>query len=218
MNTFSPSDGWGMNWRKKSSGQSSFAMDPNLLTVQKIGDILDHMRVPWFVGGSIASSVHGVPRSTLDSDIVVGLNTSHVPELLRLLGDSWYASEEAILSAIESHASFNLIDLDSSMKVDVFIPKDRIFDRGQFGRAELFPFPGAEQQSLPVASAADIVAAKLEWFRLGGEISERQWEDILGVLRINRNSIDTDELGRHADELGVADLLEKAFTELGDEA
>ena len=64
-----------------------------------------------------------------------------------------------------------------------------------------------------VCCAEDIVIAKMEWFRLGGEDSQRQWTDVLGVLRLNEGNLDLELLRENADEVGVSDLLRKALQE-----
>lgn len=188
-------------------------MDESLSVALAVARILDALEVRWFLGGSLASSVHGVPRATLDADIVADLKATHVKPLLRSLGDSWYVDENAIRAAIESRSSFNLIHLGSAMKVDVFLPKLRRFDGGQFARATRTPVAGEAGAEIPVCAAEDIIVAKLEWFRLGQETSERQWSDTIGVMRINQGGLNLELLRESARELGVMDLLEKALAE-----
>ncbi len=190
-------------------------MDENLAAGLDVARIFDALGVRWFLGGSLASSVHGIPRATLDADIVADLRPSHVKQFLLALGEHWYADEPAIREAISYRASFNLIHLNSAMKVDVFIPKLRRFEGGQFARAKRTPIAEQSEIEIPVCSAEDIIAVKLEWFRLGGESSERQWGDIVGVLRIHAHRIDLDLLRDSAAELGVSDLLSKALLEVG---
>lgn len=186
-------------------------MDESLCAALSVARILNALEVRWFLGGSLASSVHGVPRATLDANIVADLRPVHIKPLLRDLGSEWYADEGAIRAAIESRSSFNLIHLVSAMKADVFLPKLRRFDGGQFARACLTPVSEETGTEIPVCAAEDIIVAKLEWFRLGQETSERQWSDILGVMRINKGGLDIDLLRENALELGVMDLLEKVL-------
>lgn len=141
------------------------------------------------------------------------LRSQHVRPFLKSLGDAWYADEGAIFDAIQARASFNLIHLNTAMKVDVFLPKPRVFDGGEFGRSLLIDLGAGAPVHARVCCPEDIVCAKLEWFRLGGEDSERQWTDILGVLRIHENKLDEKLLRQSAIELGVLDLLEKVLTE-----
>jgi len=191
------------------------AMDENLTVTLAMAGILDTLGVRWFLGGSLASSVHGIPRATLDADIVADLRVPHVAPLLTALGEAWYVEEQSIRQAIECRSSFNLIHFGTAMKVDVFVPKLRRFEGGQFSRAKRTPIFEGSEIEIPVCSPEDIIVAKLEWYRAGGELSERQWGDILGVLRINAKCLDLDGTRASATELGVADLLAKALAEAG---
>ncbi len=188
-------------------------MDENLQAALRVADALDALGVRWFLGGSLASSAHGVPRATLDADIVADLQPQQVKLLLKAIGEGWYADEQAMRDAIANRSSFNLIHLDTAMKVDVFVPKHRKFDAEQFDRVQRTPVAEGSSIEVPVCAAEDIVVAKLEWFRMGHETSDRQWNDILGVLRLNAPTLDFALMQRHAMELGVLDLLTKALQE-----
>lgn len=166
--------------------------------------------------GALASSLHGIPRATFDADIVADLRAEHVKPLIRALGEGWYADEQSMRDAIAGRGSFNLIHLATAMKVDVFLPKLRRFDGGQFARARRISVEEGGGIEAAICSAEDIIAAKLEWFRLGQETSERQWGDIIGVLRLNAGHLDLDVLCASAEELGVNDLLAKALAEAGE--
>ena len=188
-------------------------MDDTLKAALEASAILDELEVRWFLGGSLASSVHGIPRATFDADIMADLRPQHVRPLLKRLGDDWYADEGAIMQALQNRSSFNLIHLATAMKVDVFLPKLRRFDGGEFARSKRMPVAEGSSVEASVCCAEDIVVAKLEWYRLGGEDSQRQWADVLGVLRLNEGRLDLDLLHSSAEEVGVSDLLEKALHE-----
>lgn len=188
-------------------------MDDTLKAALSAAEILERLGVRWFLGGSLASSVHGVPRATFDADIMADLRPQHVRPLIEQLGDDWYADEAAIREALQQRSSFNLIHFATAMKVDVFLPKLRRFDGGEFARSQMTPLENEGGQQARVCCAEDIVVAKLEWFRLGGEDSERQWNDVLGVLRLNAGRLDLALLRESAEEVGVADLLSRALEE-----
>lgn len=179
---------------------------------------LEQLGVRYYVTGSVASSAHGVARASLDVDLVAELEPSHALPLLTCLGAEYYVSPDHVRAAIEQRRSFNAIHLDTMFKVDVFVSPRRPFDAQAVERAR----PAAIDSSptarmLPVAAPEDTVLAKLEWFRRGGEVSERQWWDILGILKVTRNA-DRDYLRTWADVLGVGDLLSRALTEVDDPA
>jgi hypothetical protein len=169
-----------------------------------VTDAFDRLGVPNRVVGSVASSRFGALRSTFDVDIVAALEARHVTEFIASLGTRFYADEELIRESIEQRRSFNLVHLETTFKVDVFAPKDREYDRVALGRGV--------SQSPTFMSAEDVLLGKLEWFRAGDEVSDRQWSDILGILRA-QPAFDLEYARRWAQEINVLDLLERAVKE-----
>ncbi|MCR4407610.1 MAG: hypothetical protein NUW24_11935 [Anaerolineae bacterium] len=180
-----------------------------------VAEALDSLGVPYAIGGSFASAVHGVMRATMDADLVADLRLEHVEPLARALGDAFYADVEMMRDAVRRHSSFNLIHLDTMFKVDVFVARPRAFDRSQLARRQLYLLSEDPERRAYVTSAEDVVLSKLEWYRMGGETSDRQWRDVLGVLKVQGDRLDRDYMRRMAGELNVADLLEQAFEEAG---
>jgi hypothetical protein len=128
----------------------------------------------------------------------------------------YYVDEGRARAAVESRRSFNLIHLGTMLKVDVFVSKGRPFDRAALDRARPQALEeGPEARRFSVASAEDTILAKLEWFRAGGEVSERQWSDVVGVLRTAGTTVDQSYLRQWALALGVGDLMERALGEAG---
>ena len=186
-------------------------MDDTLKAALAAANVFEELGVRWFLGGSLASSVHGIPRATFDADIMADLRAEQVRPIIKKLGEEWYADEGAIMDAINQRSSFNLIHFSTAMKVDIFLPKPRRFDSGEFTRSRRMPVAEGSSVEASVCCAEDIVVAKLEWYRLGGEDSERQWQDVLGVLRLNSGQMDIGLLRQSADEVGVSDLLQRAL-------
>ena len=188
--------------------------DPDLLAaVAPVLDALVELGVRHYVGGSIASSAHGVARASIDADVVAELRPEHAERLVLALRDAYYVPEARVRDAIARRTSFNVIHLEAMLKVDVFVSRGRPFDRRAMERARPAPsgVPGAAP--LVLASAEDVVLAKLEWFRRGGEVSERQWTDVLGVLQAGGTALDRPYLEGGASELGVSDLLVRALAD-----
>jgi hypothetical protein len=175
---------------------------------------LEALNVRAYVGGSVASSVHGVPRASIDADIVANLESEHVGPFVERLQGAYYVDETRVRAAVTTRRSFNAIHLPTAFKVDVFAAKRRPFDAEALRRARpelLEDSPDAPR--FAVASAEDIVLAKLEWFREGGEVSDRQWADVVGVLKTASTRIDQAYLTRWAAALRVQDLLDRARRE-----
>ena len=180
-----------------------------------VADALDALGVPYAISGSFASALHGVMRATMDADLMADLRLEHVEPLAQALGDTFYADTEMMHAAVRHHSSFNVIHLDTMFKADVFVARPRAFDRAQLARRQLHLLSEDPERHAYVISAEDVVLSKLEWYRMGGEVSDRQWRDVLGVLKVQGDRLDQDYLRRMSVELGVTDLLERVLEEAG---
>ena len=178
--------------------------------------VLEQLGVEYHIGGSVASSAYGVARTTLDVDLVAKIRIEQVAPLVEALEESYYIDLYAVEDAIRRHSSFNVIHLPTMIKLDVFIPKGNAFDRLAFERAQERTF-GAEVQtrSFLLASSEDVILRKLEWYDAGGRASERQWNDVLGVLKVQGSLLDLNYMGKWAINLGLSDLLNQALEEAG---
>jgi hypothetical protein len=182
-----------------------------------LASALERLGVPYFIGGSIASAARGVPRATVDVDLLARILPTQADKLSGILGPDWYADPWAIREAIAAGRHFNVIHNPSGQKFDLF-PCVSEFHAEQLARAKPMDLrlPGGTVRC-PVATAEDILLAKLQWYRLGGETSERQWRDILGIIAANP-VFDSAYLSHWSRRLGVEDLLARAREELEREA
>lgn len=181
-------------------------------TTLTVTRIMEQLGIPYVIGGSMASTAYGRIRATMDVDIIADMQEHHIQPFLSRLGGDFYADETAIRQAIQRRSSFNLIHLTTLFKVDIFVSKNRPFDRQQLTRRQSQLLEQPDHTAF-IASPEDVILAKLEWFRLGGEQSERQWRDVQGIFDVQEARLDRDYLRHWAAELGVADLLSRALVE-----
>jgi len=179
----------------------------------KVTSVLEKLGIPYLIGGSLASTLYGMVRTTQDSDIITEMRLEHVQLFCKSLKNEFFIDEEMIAESIQRNSSFNIIHRDTMFKVDVFVPRPRPFQQSQIARAQRQTFDLESEMSANFASPEDVILSKLEWYRMGGDVSERQWRDILGVLKTRAGELDLDYLRKWAGELKVADLLERALTE-----
>jgi hypothetical protein len=175
----------------------------------------DAAGVRYFLGGSVASALYGEARSTRDIDLVAAMLPHHVEPFLAALGNKFYADATAIGAAVAARGSFNVIHLDTMVKADIFIFKADPFGRSQFTRRTAKQLNQDDPTSIYVASAEDTVLAKLQCYRDGGSVSDRQWNDVLGVLKVQGTTLDCAYLAEWARELGLTDLLRRALQDAG---
>lgn len=188
--------------------------DDLVVTLTPFVELLDRLGVDWYVGGSVASGVHGRFRATNDVDVIANLREEHAAEIGAALGGNHYVDEQSIVEAVRRRSSFNLVHYGTGIKIDVFVaPETEYHARARARRVEEPVEDVTTSTRLWIASAEDTVLAKLEWYRRGGEVSERQWRDVQGVIELSGPVLDLEYLRHWAPELGVADLLERALTE-----
>jgi hypothetical protein len=191
------------------------AGNPIVKAVGELLSVLDELGIMYFAGGSVASSVHGVPRYTQDIDLVADLKPEQTELLAARLNTSFYADAEQMREAIRHGRSFNVIHFAAGFKIDIFPLGKDAFHAGELARSEkrVWEVDAAARVELRVASAEDTILEKLVWYKRGGQVADKQWSDVLGVTTTSR--LDREYLREWAARLGVADLLERLFGEAG---
>jgi hypothetical protein len=177
--------------------------------------VFDALGVAYLVGGSVASSIVGVERSTQDIDFVVALAESHIAPLVAALEVDFYADADLLRAAVEQVSSANVIHLPTMMKADLFVLPDTPFAHSQMERRLQLPVLGPGEPLVCVTSPEDMILQKLLWFRMTGERSEKQWSDVQGIFRIQAGALDQTYLSRWASTLEIADLYQRACIDAG---
>jgi hypothetical protein len=189
-----------------------------------VSDPIDPLAVAWTVsraledagvvhtiGGSLAASFAGEPRSTIDIDVVAALEDFHVDRVVAALSDGFYIDETSLKRAIRERSSSNLIHHATQLKVDIFVAGGTPLDAQQLARRRSVDVGGGRM--LPIHPPEDILLQKLRWYQMGGRSSDRQWRDIQGIIRVQGARLDRDYLREYAPAFGIEGLLADALNE-----
>ncbi|MHB9023658.1 MAG: hypothetical protein ACYC7E_05705 [Armatimonadota bacterium] len=187
------------------------AADTLTPVILQVVQVLERLDVPYLIGGSIASMMYGVVRTTLDADIIADLRDDQVEPFVTALADEFYVDAGSIHDAIQRRRCFNIIHLATMFKIDIFIPDWDDYLREEFRRRERLALASLPEQMVHVASIEDTILTKLVWYRLGGHVSERQWRDACEVIKIHRDRLDLPYLNHWAAVLQVQELLRQAL-------
>lgn len=183
-----------------------------LQITQQIADVFQGLKIHYMIGGSLASSLHGIPRATQDIDIVADIKLNKVKELVNILKMDFYIDEDMIKEALSRCTFFNIIHLETMFKFDIFILKQDKASKEEMSRRKSYKI--SENQNLFLTSAEDIIIHKLLWYKLGDKVSERQWKDVIGVLQVQGKRLNYDYLKKTAILRNVSELLIQAIEEV----
>ena len=188
----------------------SHQADP-LAVAWLVSQALDRIGAVHTIGGSLAASFAGEPRSTIDIDVVASLEDFHARPLVAALSDAFYIDETALRRAIRERSSTNLIHEATQLKVDLFVAGGTPLDAQQLARRQAVDV--GDGRTLYVHPPEDILLQKLRWYAMGGRSSDRQWRDIQGIIRVQGERLDIGYLKRYAPTVGIDELLTDALAE-----
>jgi hypothetical protein len=185
--------------------------DPISLAIN-ISKLLDRCEIPYYVGGSLASSLWGEPRYSENLDLVIVLLPDRVPNLIEALMPQFYISEVAISDAVSGRcSSFNAISLASAEKIDLFVSQADDFSLSKLERRISYELPTGDR--IWVYSPEDIILQKLVWGQ--GDRSEKQWRDVLGVIKVQGSKLDFNYLRQWAEKLNIIEYLDRSLVAAG---
>ena len=177
----------------------------------RVADALESAGAAYFVGGSLASSLDGQPRATNDIDFVIDMPIARIGEFVTALGAEFEVDLDMLRDAVMHGRSANIFYLPLVLKIDLFGHAHGPYDETEFSRRRAIEV--REGRVLFIKAPEDTVLRKMLWFRQGGEVSERQWRDLMGVLRTQGPTLDLAYLHAWAKQLGISDLLVRATAE-----
>ena len=179
----------------------------------KTAQRLERLGIYYYVGGSLASSAYGFPRSTQDVDIIADVNEYHIDRMVNLFSDEFYIDADMIREALKHKTSFNVIHLETMTKVDVYIYDDTPFADSKMSRRRRESMEADPEKSAFISSPEDVILQKLRWYNMGGRVSDQQWKDVLGVIKVQSKKIDFKYLKSWAIKLDLLNLLNQALKE-----
>ena len=175
----------------------------------------EELGIAYYIGGSVASSAYGIARATMDVDLVAKVEIRQLNRLVTALTTDYYIDAEMIRDAIHRRSSFNLIHLETMIKIDVFIVKDQPYDSQALTRRQPDTLDEESSRKFYLSSPEDIILNKLQRYQIGGGVSDQQWKDVLGVLKVQGDKLDLEYLRYWASRLNLSDLLNRSFDDAG---
>ncbi|MFY9234247.1 MAG: hypothetical protein WAO58_07280 [Fimbriimonadaceae bacterium] len=180
----------------------------------KVATALREAEIPYAIGGSFASGAWSSPRITLDIDIAVRMRQGDAERLAKILGDDFYIESDGALAAILSRDEYRMFQgmyIPEVTKIDFFVVGDDEYSRSELERA--VPVQVAEGMEVRHTAPENIIIQKLRWYELGNRVSDRQWNDIVKVIEVQRGRLDWEYMRRWAQHFGLVELLEEADAE-----
>ena len=186
-----------------------------IVALDMVVECFEKLEIAYYIVGSVASSAYGIARATMDVDLVAKVEMLHLKRLAKALKTDYYIDAEMIKDAIHRRSSFNLIHLETMIKIDVFLVKDQPYDLQALTRRQADTLDEESSRKFYLSSPEDIILSKLQWYQIGGGVSEQQWKDVLGVLKVQGDKLDLEYLRHWASRLNLSDLLNRSFDDAG---
>ncbi len=177
-------------------------------------EALEHQSIQYYLSGSIACSVYGLPRGAQDIDLVADIQAEHICPLIDHLQATYTINEQTLHDAIAQRSFFSLLHISSLVKVDVMLPHNTPFASLVLQRAKQLSLIEGHQP-IWIASPEDVALMRLEWYRDTEATADDQWNDILGILKVQAPTLDLKYLCLVAQALNISGLVEQALIDAG---
>jgi hypothetical protein len=178
---------------------------------EQLHRIFESLGISYYITGSVAAIAYGEPRTTRDLDAVIAIAPSAIDPLVQALEQEGFYVPGVEDVRCGRMQTLGVTHIESISRADLVISGSSELDRLKFDRRRAIEMPGGG--ALYFASPEDVVLAKLVWGR--GSQSEKQWRDVLGILKVQAESLDCGYLTEWAERLGIIDALTQAITEAG---
>ena len=176
----------------------------------ELSTILDGLGIRYAVGGSVASSLYGEPRTTNDIDVSMDLRLTDIRPLLKALDAGWFVEPAAVERATAHNDMFQLLHEPTMFTVDVYVAElNDPLDRTGLERRRVVAL--ADGSKVWFASPEDVVLRKLDWWRRSGGVLTRQLRDVRAILRWQSTRLDLATLRREAEAMGLRAVLEECL-------
>jgi hypothetical protein len=190
-------------------GHEEMWIQDSIELAQQLHFLLESAQILYYVTGGVASSYHGEPRATRVLDIVIQVQEGDIDPLIELLIEQGFYIPKGAVSDVKAGVanSFNITNQKTIANADIMISSNHPFDGSQMQRREL------SEEGFYVCTAEDTILQKLRWSR--GSLSEKQWRDVQGILRMQGEALDVEYMEFWAGQIEVVDRLEQAMRESG---
>jgi len=176
-----------------------------LIVIEK----LEAEKIDYMLTGSFASNLHGVPRTTFDADIIISANLKKLKKFIEEVKNDFYVESEMLEEAFLHRSIFNIIHYKTGFKIDFIIKKQGAYYEKEFERRKIYKLSG---KKCYFTSPEDVILTKLIWAKESQ--SEKQFQDALGVLKVQKENLDYEYLAEMAKVLNITDMLEKILKEI----
>lgn len=201
-----------VDFQPKGNDEKMWIQDSIALAAE-LHQILESQNIAYYVSGGVASSLHGEPRSTRDLDLVIEIQPSMLDLLVAILESALYYCPAGAVEGLKqgTERMLSITHTETIANADLYISDVSPFSVSQMERRQLIDLEGMPK--FWVASAEDTILQKLRWGK--GSQSEKQWRDVLGILKLQAESLDYVYLAQWAEHLDLIDDFSQALTEAG---